>query len=217
MKGSEKTPSVVFGGKYLEEKRFQLAESAAKSLLEECAYQGIVLSEYDVELSIKKANDMQSEQIVEVTKAESSMEPLDEKSNLVLEKIRVIASAASTWANISTAILDPQIGIIPLTFCTENEYKEFLKSKQYEEIKAILEGLMNKFGITTNVKPIDTGNPGKASRVVGAAAVLFARVCGFNAENEIMKSRGWPLAFGKTAYDKEVDNFFAAIDPENKK
>lgn len=55
---------------------------------------------------------------------------------------------------------------------------------------------------------VDTSDTGKAARVVWAASVLFARVSGMNAENEVRKIQGQAMAYNSGYYFEAVECAF---------
>ena len=58
---------------------------------------------------------------------------------------------------------------------------------------------------------IDTSDPGKAANVVARAAILFARVCGFNALNEQRRRRDEAVAYLDVAYVQAVCDCFPEL------
>lgn len=58
---------------------------------------------------------------------------------------------------------------------------------------------------------VDTSDPGKAARVVWAAAVLFAKVSGMNAENAGRKSNGYAMAYDDLSYAGVVEEALAGL------
>jgi hypothetical protein len=55
---------------------------------------------------------------------------------------------------------------------------------------------------------LDTSDPGKAANVAARAAILYATVCGFNAENDIRKTRGEAMAYDQDCYAAILDDCF---------
>ena len=58
---------------------------------------------------------------------------------------------------------------------------------------------------------LDTSDPGKAANVVARAAILFAQVCGYNAENSIRISRQEALAFDYNCFDGAIEDAFPEL------
>ena len=55
---------------------------------------------------------------------------------------------------------------------------------------------------------LDTSDPGKAADVVARAAILFARVSGFNATNAQRQIQGYAIAFQDDAFEIAIDECF---------
>ena len=66
-------------------------------------------------------------------------------------------------------------------------------------------------GLTT--PKIDADDPGKAAIVAAAAAILYARCSGFNAENQLRAHReDCPPMYTSVDFDYEVDEFFKRLE-----
>lgn len=52
---------------------------------------------------------------------------------------------------------------------------------------------------------VDTSDPGLAARVAWAAAVLYARVSGYNAENQVRERSGSQLAYWSDSYEVAIE------------
>ena len=55
---------------------------------------------------------------------------------------------------------------------------------------------------------LDTSDPGKAADVAARAAILYATVSGFNAENTLRERRGEALAYDSFCYEAAIDDCF---------
>lgn len=64
---------------------------------------------------------------------------------------------------------------------------------------------------------IKTSDPGLAANVAARASILYARVSGYNAENEIRKSHGLFLAYGDDWYESAIDECFPELQEKEKK
>jgi len=60
-------------------------------------------------------------------------------------------------------------------------------------------------------KQIDTSDSGKAALVFAEAAILFAKVSGYNAENMARERRGENLAYHEDSYAIAVADFYSAV------
>lgn len=58
---------------------------------------------------------------------------------------------------------------------------------------------------------IDAGDPGKAAEVAALAAVLYARVCGMNAENDVRKAQGQMIAYCEDSFAIAVAEFWDTV------
>ena len=63
---------------------------------------------------------------------------------------------------------------------------------------------------------LDTSDPGKAADVAARAAILFARVSGYVAENQARMSQGHALAYLSDSFEAAIDDCFPEIDGEDK-
>ena len=58
---------------------------------------------------------------------------------------------------------------------------------------------------------LDTSDPGKAADVAGRAAILFARVSGYIAENLRRADRGAALAYDADSFEAAIDECFPEL------
>lgn len=58
---------------------------------------------------------------------------------------------------------------------------------------------------------LDTRDPGKAADVAGRAAILFARVSGYIAENVIRERQGYALAYDANTFEAAIDECFPEL------
>ena len=63
---------------------------------------------------------------------------------------------------------------------------------------------------------LDTRDPGKAADVAGRAAILFARVSGYIAENTIRMRCGCGVAYDSNAFEAAIDECFPELTPPAK-
>ena len=55
---------------------------------------------------------------------------------------------------------------------------------------------------------IKCSDPGSAASAAARAAVLYARVCGYNAENAIRESNGHTLAYDARMFEEAIADCF---------
>lgn len=67
--------------------------------------------------------------------------------------------------------------------------------------------------MSTKIK-IDTSDPGKAANAVARAAILFARVSGYIAENEHRKHIGCGLAYTYEFFEYAIQECFPEAAPQ---
>lgn len=58
---------------------------------------------------------------------------------------------------------------------------------------------------------LDTSDPGKAADVAARAAILFARVSGYIAENKIRESSGHAVAYDANWFEAAIDECFPEL------
>ena len=58
---------------------------------------------------------------------------------------------------------------------------------------------------------LDTSNPDNAANVVGRAAILFARISGYVAENGIREQLGEALAYNSDCFESAIDECFPEL------
>lgn len=78
---------------------------------------------------------------------------LENKSNEILQEARSLADKVESWADFTNAVSDPEYGLVAKAFPEEMQRQAFYDSKQYQEIKTILTGLMRKFGVAAGAHP----------------------------------------------------------------
>ena len=58
---------------------------------------------------------------------------------------------------------------------------------------------------------LDTNGPDKAANVAARAAILFARVSGFIAENKIREQTGYAPAYDANCFEAAIDECFPEL------
>jgi len=61
---------------------------------------------------------------------------------------------------------------------------------------------------------LDTNDPGKAANVAARAAILYARVSGYNAENSMHHEQGHAIAYASDAFETAIEECFPELRGE---
>jgi len=64
---------------------------------------------------------------------------------------------------------------------------------------------------------IDTSDPGKAAGVAARAAILFARVSGYIADNRLRETQGYAPACDSIYFEAAIADCFPELSPEKPK
>jgi len=75
----------------------------------------------------------------------------------LLEQARQLAESAPSWADLSNALFDPAEGIVSRAFSTRAEREAFAKTPEYREIRQLLEGARQRFGLVAGATPKRSG------------------------------------------------------------
>jgi site-specific DNA-methyltransferase (adenine-specific) len=79
------------------------------------------------------------------------------KMSLMLERAKNLAKESKTWADFSNALFDPFDGEIVRVLPTQLEREEFRKTREYKEIRMLLQQKMNETGIVKGATPKKSG------------------------------------------------------------
>ena len=79
------------------------------------------------------------------------------KLNIILERAKYLAKETKTWADFSNALFDPFDGEIVRALPTQLEREEFRKTKEYKEIRTLLQQKMNETGMVKGATPQKSG------------------------------------------------------------
>lgn len=71
----------------------------------------------------------------------------------VLKQAEELARSVETWADLSNALFDPVNGLITRAYPTRAEREEFLKTEQYQKIRALLRQAMTVHGLVEGATP----------------------------------------------------------------
>jgi len=80
-----------------------------------------------------------------------------DKKKYILEKAIELASETKTWADFSNALFDPFDGELVHAFPTQEARETFRKTKEYKQIRALLEQKMNETGVVKGATPKKSG------------------------------------------------------------
>jgi hypothetical protein len=82
---------------------------------------------------------------------------LEQKANDILDKAKVLAARAKSWADFSIELFDQHHGLVARMFPDPKEREAFFDSPQYQEINQLLLGLLKKFGVEGGASPQKSG------------------------------------------------------------
>jgi site-specific DNA-methyltransferase (adenine-specific) len=80
-----------------------------------------------------------------------------DKKSVILEKAKELAKKTKTWADFSNALFDPFDGEIVRVLTTQTEREEFRKTKEYKEIRSLLQQKMEETGVVKGATPKKSG------------------------------------------------------------
>ena len=80
-----------------------------------------------------------------------------DKRSAILERARELARKATTWADFSNALFDPFDGELVRTYPTQEDRETFRTTKEYKEIRALLQQKMNQTGLVKGAAPTKSG------------------------------------------------------------
>jgi predicted HicB family RNase H-like nuclease len=78
-------------------------------------------------------------------------------ANRILEQAEEVAASVETWADLSNALFDPVNGLITRAYPTREQREQFLKTKQYKKIRALLTQAINTHGLVEGATPKKSG------------------------------------------------------------
>ncbi len=79
------------------------------------------------------------------------------KAQEVLLSARDVALSAETWADLSNALFDPVDGLVAKAFQTREEREQFVKTKEYRAIRALIDSATERSGLIDGAKPKKSG------------------------------------------------------------
>jgi predicted HicB family RNase H-like nuclease len=79
------------------------------------------------------------------------------KADRILEEAKDLARSAQSWADLSNALFDPVNGFITQAYPGRAERQEFLRTRQYKQIRALLPDTMDSQGLVEGATPTKSG------------------------------------------------------------
>ena len=80
-----------------------------------------------------------------------------DKISAILEKAREISREATTWADFSNALFDPLDGELVRVFPNQEDRESFRKTREYEEIRTLLQQKMRQTGLVKGAASTKSG------------------------------------------------------------
>lgn len=80
-----------------------------------------------------------------------------DKKSVILKNARELAKKTKTWADFSNALFDPFDGELVRALPTQKEREAFRKTKEYREIRALLQQKMSETGLVRGATPTKSG------------------------------------------------------------
>ena len=75
------------------------------------------------------------------------------KAAEMLQEAKKLAAEAGTWADLSNALFDPVDGLLAKAYPTREERAVFVQSKEYEEIRALIDAAIARTGLVDGATP----------------------------------------------------------------
>jgi len=75
------------------------------------------------------------------------------KANRLLEQAKDVAGSVESWADLANALFDPLNGLITRAYPTRAEREAFLKTEQYQQMRALLSEAMDTHGLVKGAAP----------------------------------------------------------------
>jgi site-specific DNA-methyltransferase (adenine-specific) len=79
------------------------------------------------------------------------------KEEKLLNSARTVAASAETWADLSNALFDPENGLLAKAFPTREEREQFLKTKEYQSIRQLIDAAQERTGLVEGATPKKSG------------------------------------------------------------
>jgi hypothetical protein len=75
----------------------------------------------------------------------------------LLESAKKLAASATTWADLSNALFDPVDGILAKAYPNREERAAFIRSKEYEGIRGLIDAAIARTGLIEGATPKKSG------------------------------------------------------------
>jgi predicted HicB family RNase H-like nuclease len=79
------------------------------------------------------------------------------KAMNIVDQARETAGSVQTWADLANALFDPSDGLITKAYPTRAEREAFLKTEQYNQIRALLTQAIEAHGLVEGATPKKSG------------------------------------------------------------
>jgi predicted HicB family RNase H-like nuclease len=79
------------------------------------------------------------------------------KQPKVRETIEQVAQSAASWADVSNFLFDPEHGLLVRAYPERKQREKFLKSEEYQKIRATLLAAMQRTGVAAGATPEKSG------------------------------------------------------------
>jgi hypothetical protein len=79
------------------------------------------------------------------------------KAQKILTAARAAASSAETWADLSNSLFDPEDGLVAKAYPTRVERERFLKSKEFQALRQLLDAATERTGLVEGATPKKSG------------------------------------------------------------
>lgn len=79
----------------------------------------------------------------------------------LLTAAKSAAASAPTWADLSNLLFDPVEGLVARAFPSREGREQFIKTKEYREIRELLDSATRRTGLIEGATPKKSGWPAK--------------------------------------------------------
>jgi NifB/MoaA-like Fe-S oxidoreductase len=75
------------------------------------------------------------------------------KDQTTLKAARAAAAKSPTWADLSNALFDPEVGLVTKAYPDRRERERFLAAEEYRAIRQLVQGVQETSGLVTGARP----------------------------------------------------------------
>ena len=79
------------------------------------------------------------------------------KERRILNSAQEVARSVESWADLSNALFDPEVGLVARAFPTRQEREAFLKTKEYRAIRQLIDSARDRTGLVAGAAPSKSG------------------------------------------------------------